>query len=54
MYVLILVAVAALIVGWLVLAYHEPPLRRRNSSDYRHQHTENPDYVPPIGGRGGL
>lgn len=54
MAVLLLIAVAVLVVGWLVLAYREPPMKQRNSSQYRHQHTENPDYVPGIGGRGGF
>lgn len=52
MSVLILLAVAALVVVWLVLAFREPPPRRRNSSEYRHQHTENPDYMPGNVGHG--
>jgi len=52
--VLVILAFGALPTVWLLLAYHQPPMKRRVSSDYRHQHTENPEYIPPIGGRGGF
>ncbi|MGI8625187.1 MAG: LapA family protein [Geodermatophilaceae bacterium] len=43
---LLIAVVIALVVGWLVMAYREPPSKRRISADYRHQQTENPDYFP--------
>lgn len=48
---LVILAVVALVVGWAVLTYRDKPTRHRNSADYRHQHTENPDYLPGSGGR---
>ncbi len=48
--VLLLGFIAVLVIGWLVMAYKSPPLMRRNSADYRYQHTENPDYFPGHGG----
>lgn len=44
--VLVIAFLVALVVGWLVVAYKEPPIKPRNTADYRHQHTENPDYMP--------
>ncbi len=49
--VLVLLAVVALIIVWALLTYRDQPTRRRSSADYRHQHTENPDYMPGSGGR---
>lgn len=43
--ILVIAFLVALVVGWLFMAYIEPPPKRRNSSDYRHQQTENPDYL---------
>jgi len=47
--ILIIVFLAVLVTGWLVMSYRDnvkPPAKSRNSSDYRHQQTENPDYSP--------
>ncbi len=52
MAVLLLVALAALVVGWLVLAYQQPLMKPRNSSQFRRQQTENPEYITPAGGSG--
>jgi len=49
-FVLLLAVLTVVVVVWLVMAYREPPLKRRVSADYRHQHTENPDYFPGHGG----
>jgi len=53
--VLLLAFIAVLVIGWLVMAYNSQPLKRRNSADYRHQQSENPDYSTPSGGgQGGI
>lgn len=44
--VLLLAGVTVLVVVWLVMAYRAPAPKRRISADYRHQQTENPDYMP--------
>lgn len=51
--VLIMLAVVVLVVGWLVLVHRESPKRPRDSSEYRHQHTENPEYLPGHAGQAG-
>lgn len=53
--VLLLACIAVLVIGWLVMACKAPPLARRDSADYRHQQSENPDYSTPSGGgQGGI
>lgn len=52
---LVITFLVALVVGWLLLAYKEPPIKGRDTADYRHQQTENPDYSTPSGGgQGGI
>lgn len=48
---MLIVAVVALVVGWLVLTHKDSPSKRREHADYRQQHTENPDYFPGHGGQ---
>ncbi|MDQ3477019.1 MAG: LapA family protein [Actinomycetota bacterium] len=53
--VLLLAFIGWLVIGWLVMAYKAPPLKRRDNTGYAHQHTENPDWLPPSGGgQGGI
>ncbi len=53
-FVLFLVALGVLVVGWLALGVRQPLVARRRSQEYQHQHTENPDYLPGHAGQGGI
>ncbi len=44
--VLLIAFVVVLVVVWLLVASKEQPIKRRNTADYQHQHTGNPDYFP--------
>jgi len=44
---LIVAALVALVIGWLVLSsFNQPPIRRPGGRSYRTQHAENPDWIP--------
>ena len=43
---LLLGFITVLLIAWLVVASKEPPIKRRNAAGYRHQQSENPDYMP--------
>jgi len=44
--IVLMTLLTTLLIGWLMMAFREPPLTRRVSADYRRQHTENPDWLP--------
>lgn len=52
-FVLFLGTPAALVAVWGMSTYRQPQIARRNAAGYRHQHTQNPDYLPGHLGQGG-
>lgn len=52
--ILLGLGVVALVLLWLVLAHKESPRKRDSARHDRHQHQENPEYMPGHGGQAGV
>ncbi|CAN5163071.1 hypothetical protein BH20ACT5_BH20ACT5_05590 [soil metagenome] len=50
----VVLALIALIVGWLALAQHAAPKGRPRPRSYTEQHTQNPEWRPGHIGQGGV